>query len=401
MVYAQCMLSVLIIGMSMITSAYAPQKNEQSNQERIQTMSENKEVKAGAQAPQPRPQEPKPPFPYHEKEVSYDNKTAGITLSGTLTIPQGKGPFPTAIIISGMGPTPRDGMMLGHKPYLVLADYLTRNGIATLRFDKRGVGKSTGIFGASVTCRDLADDVLAGIDYLKTCKDIDMHAIGLIGHSEGGLVASIVAAQSKDIAFVILMAGAVANGTQNLVEQVAIQLRADGASQAMIESDSKLRRQILDLIKRQEDATQTEKQMRTLFADYWASLPEEQKAESIKLVFAFSQPKIDGQIAFMNSPYYRFMLTYDAAQALAHIQAPLLAINGELDFMAPRLVFPFIHTAMTRGNKKNYITLELSKLNHAFQTCATGAMAEYATIEETISPIALKTISDWILAQIK
>lgn len=334
-----------------------------------------------------------------EKEVSYQNEGAGITISGTLTLPRTQGPFPVVLLISGMGPTDRDGTAYGFKPLLVLADHLTRKGIAVLRVDKRGVGKSTGKFDTTVTCRDLADDVLAGIAYLKTCKEVNPNHIGLIGHSEGGLVATLVAAQSKDVAAVILMAGAVNNSIQSTVEQAAIQLQADGASPEMIERDSAIRKQILEIIKFQTNPDEAEKQLRTVLAHYFAALSEDQKKEVENFSFAFSQSKTDAFINFMNSAYYRFFLTYDSSVALAHIHVPLLAIYGELDFMAPHLMLPFIRASMEQAKNKDYTALELPKLNHSLQTCQTGAMAEYATIKETIAPIALNAMSDWILAR--
>jgi hypothetical protein len=225
-------------------------------------MKENK-MNNSVQQPK-RPQDPKPPFPYDIQEVSYENKSAGITLSGTLTLPRAQGPFPAVLLIAGMGPVDRNGEgYYGLKPLLVLADYLTRHGIAVLRFDKRGVGKSTGTFDTTVTCPDLADDVLAGIEFLKSCKTINPHQIGLIGHSEGGLVAAMVTAQSNDVAFVILMSGAVVNQTHSLVEHAAFQLRADGATEHMIQHDGLIRAQILDILKTESDTAKAEKQKRS------------------------------------------------------------------------------------------------------------------------------------------
>ncbi len=344
-----------------------------------------------------RPQDPKPPFPYDEIEVTYENKSAGITLSGTLTLPRSQGPFPTVLLIPGMGPVDRNGEgYYGLKPSLVLADHLTRNGSAVLRVDKRGVGKSTGTFDLTVTPRDLAGDVLAGIEYLKTREDVDHRPIGLIGHSEGGLVAAMVAAQSNDVAFVVLMAGAVGQN-QTVVEQAAVQLHADGASTTMIQYDSNIRKKILEIIQHHTNAQEAHHQLRDVIGYYWATLPEEQKQEAQNLLWAISPAGGDAFIGFMNSPYNRFLLTYDAQAALAQIKVPLLALYGEFDFMSPRFMLPLIKKAMEQGGNKDSTLLELPKLNHSLQTCKTGSMAEYATIEETIAPVALDTITKWIL----
>ncbi len=340
-------------------------------------------------------------YPYREIEVTYENKSAGITLSGTLTLPLTDGPFPVVMLVAGMGPVDRDGTnYYGHKPFFVLADHLTRQGIAVLRIDKRGVGKSTGVLDQTVTCQDLANDVLAGIEYLKTCEKIDINRIGLIGHSEGGLVATIVAAHSNDIAFVILMAGAVANDVQSLLAQTAVQLGFDGASAEMIKQDGIIRSKILELIKGEGDIEKAENQLKQLFTEYWVVLPEDQKRESELFLFAFSPTKIESRIKFMNSAYYRFMLTYDSFLALANINTPLLALYGGLDFMAPEIVFPYIKSAMEQAGNRHSTIIELPMLNHSFQTAISGAIEEYATIKETIAPVVLQVISDWIFARV-
>ncbi len=339
--------------------------------------------------------------PYREVEVSYKNKSSGITLSGTLTMPSTEGPFPVALLIAGMGPIDRDGTnYYGHKPSLALAHHLGCQGIATLRVDKRGVGHSTGTFDQRLTTyRDFADDVLVGIEYLKTCKEINPKSIGLIGHSEGGLVATIVAANSPDVAFVVLLAGAIVNDTQSLVEQTAIQLRADGASEEMVRQDGLLRTQMLETIKHEDSIEKAENRLQELFVQYWTNLQEDQKQESENILFAISQAKFDSRIKFMNSIYYRFMLTYDSLSVLSQIKIPILVIYGELDFMAPHIILPLIRKAIQQAGNKSNAVLELPKLNHSLQTGKTGSMAEYATIKEAIAPMALSVISDWIVAQ--
>jgi uncharacterized protein len=336
--------------------------------------------------------------PYHVEDVTYNNAAAGITLAGTLTIPNTPGQHPAVILIAGMGPVDRDYTFGNHKMFAVLADHLTHNGIAVLRFDKRGVGQSTGTFDLNVTSQGLASDVVAGIEYLKSRPEINTQQIGLAGHSEGGFIASMLASQEHDLAFVVLMDGAVANSTDILVAQTAIQLKADGASDAMIASDSALRTQVLDIIKQHADPVETEALLKETAARYFDSLPVAQQEESRHLLFAFSPENTEEQLPMTNSPWYRFLLTYNSSAALARITIPLLAFYGERDFMAPHLMLPFIRMAMEKSGNKDYTLLALPNLNHSMQTCVTGAIAEYATITETIAPVALQTITSWIVA---
>lgn len=369
------------------------------SQESKKTMNKNEKVKSVEQPN--RPQTPKPPFPYTQEEVSFENKAAGITLAGTLTFAQSAQPLPAVILISGMGPNDRDGNMMGHKLYFVIADYLTRQGIAVLRYDKRGAGKSTGTFDYNLTSRDFANDVLCAIEYLKTRKEINPHQIGLIGHSEGGLIATMIAAESNDVAFLVLLGAAITNTVAELIEQTNIQLHFDNASPEMIANDSALRKQILETILHTTDPIKTENQLRAQFANYWNGLPQTQKDDSAKLLFAFSQRNIEALIGMMNSPWYRFFFKNNPSAALAQIKVPLLAVTGQLDFIPARMIFPIIEQGMQKAGNKDHTTIELPMLNHSFQTCKTGGIAEYATIEETIAPIALNTIADWILAKTK
>ncbi|HCL90245.1 MAG TPA: alpha/beta hydrolase, partial [Candidatus Atribacteria bacterium] len=216
-----------------------------------------------------RPQVPKKPYPYIEEEVAYENKEAGITLAGTLTLPSGKGPSPVVLLISGSGPQDRNETIYNHRPFLVLADYLTRQGIAVLRVDDRGVGESTGDF-SQATSEDFASDVLAGIEYLKTRKEINPEQIGLIGHSEGGLIAPMVAVKSPDVAFIILMAGTGLTGEEILYLQGALISRAMGVSEKDIAKNRQFNEKIFSLIKEEKDEKTIEEKLRQMFMDDWA-----------------------------------------------------------------------------------------------------------------------------------
>ena len=335
-----------------------------------------------------------------ENEVAYENKKTGIFLSGTLTKPlHAQMPIPTVLLISGMGPNDRNATTyVGHKPFLVLADHLARQGIAVLRVDKRGVGKSTGVFNTTATSKDLSDDVIAGIEYLKTREDIDTKQIGLIGHSEGGMIAAMVAAETTDIAFVVLMGGAMVTDIEASIEHTALQLRADGASEDMIARDRTLRQQVLELFTQEKNAAIAEAKALAIIQQYWADLPASLQKESANLLFAFTEANAAARVKMYNSPWYRFFLSYSPASALKRITVPVLALNGEFDWISsPRITFPVIAKALTEGGNSDYTLATLPRLNHSLQTCQTGSISEYATIKEPISPLALRMISDWII----
>jgi len=305
-----------------------------------------------------------------------------------LTLPYLKGPFPAALLISGSGAQDRDETALGHKPFLVLADYLTHRGIAILRVDDRGVGGSTGDF-AQATSEDFAGDVLAGVEYLKSQKEIDPQKIGLIGHSEGGIIAPMVAAQSPpDVAFIVMMAGTGLNGEQVLYLQGALLARANGASEETIDKLGVLQERIYAVLKQEKDDDAAAEKLREIFADAQLQLSKEEKE---KMLFG-SFVKVIKII-----PWYRYLLTFDPRPTLMTVKCPVLAINGEKDLQVPPKENLYaIEEALKTGGNKDYTVKELPGLNHLFQTAETGAVSEYAEIEETISPTALKVIGDWI-----
>ncbi len=340
-----------------------------------------------------RPQEPEKPYPYHEKEVKYNNEQAQITLAGTLTFPDAEGPFPAVILISGSGPQDRNETVAGHRPFLVLADYLTRQGIAVLRFDDRGVGQSTGDF-SQATSEDFASDVLAGIAYLKTRKEINSQQIGLLGHSEGGLIAPLVAVQSSDVAFIILMAGPGLIGEDILYLQSVLISRAMGISEEKIIRNQHYNEKIYTLIKEEENAEILRKELYRIFTDYFDELSEEEKER-----IGNSEAYFNAQLQSLLSPWFKYFLTYDPKQTLSKVKCPVLAINGGKDLQVPPVEnLNAIEEALVAGGNQDFLIKELERLNHLFQTAETGSPEEYATIEETISPEVLKLISDWILA---
>jgi fermentation-respiration switch protein FrsA (DUF1100 family) len=332
-----------------------------------------------------RPQEPQPPFPYYEEKVTFENKAAGVTLAGTLTLPSKKGKYPVVVLVSGSGPQNRDEELLGHKPFLALADHLTRKGIGVLRYDDRGVAESTGDF-SSATSADFASDALAAVAFLKKRKEINNKQIGIAGHSEGGLIAPICAAQSKDVAFIVLLAGPGVDGEEILVKQIADIERAQGTSEEKIQADLRKSRQVYRLIKAEQDTSRLRLKLSALLESEMGEQTENTK-EQIKR-------EVDQYV----SPWFRHFIKYDPRTSLEKVQCPVLAINGEKDLQVdPKINLEAIEAALKKGGNTRYVIKELPGLNHLFQTSETGSPMEYNKIEETFSPVALEIVSDWIL----
>lgn len=333
-----------------------------------------------------RPQTPKKPFTYLAEEVEYMNPISGLKLAGTLTIPAKAKNCPAVVLISGSGAQDRDETIFEHRPFFVIADYLTQNGIAVLRVDDRGVGGSEGNI-QEATSEDFASDVSAGIEFLKTRTEINHTQIGLIGHSEGGLIAPIVASRSNDVGFIVLLAGPGIIGEQILYEQNDLSLTAAGMNEEIINQNRQLQKTIFDIILNEKD---TVKQLNRLQQAYsggaYSMLNEEQ------------QNAIDAQAQAINTPWLRFFLTYDPYPVLTKVKCPVLALNGEKDVQVPaKSNLAAIEKAVKEGGNMNVKTMQLKNLNHLFQNCNTGTVEEYGEIEETISPEVLKIIKDWIL----
>jgi len=341
-----------------------------------------------------RPQEPKKPYPYIEEEVTYENEEAGIKLAGTLTLPRSEGPFPAVILITGSGGQDRNETVFGHRPFLVLADYLTRKGIAVLRVDDRGVGGSTGNLLES-TIEDFAGDVLAGINYLMSRKEINPEKIGLIGHSEGGDIAPIAAVRSSDVAFIVLMAGTGLDLEESMYLQSDLILKTVGASDEVLALQRASSEQIFEILKHEKDNTVAERKIRDIMTNFLGKLSKKEKD-----ALGASEATIEIQLKALFSRWFRFFLTYDPKPTLMKVKCPVLAINGQLDLQVPpKENLSAIEEALKIGGNTNYTIQELPNHNHLFQRAQTGAISEYAKIEETISPIALEVITKWILKQ--
>ena len=353
-----------------------------------------KKVDKATEVIQRRPQMPKPPFPYNAEDVAFENKPGKARLAGTLTVPEGAGPFPAALLITGSGPQDRDETLMGHKPFLVLADDLTRRGIAVLRVDDRGVGKSTGDL-ANATSKDFAGDVKAGVAYLKTRKEVDPRKIGLIGHSEGGLIAPMVAAESGDVAFVVLLAGTGLDGSKIIAMQARLISAAAGASAAVLDKQAALQARMIAAIKANPDAKLAATRLKALAKEILDALTPEERA-----AMALTEAGAEAGLGRMNKPWFRYFLTYDPVPTLSKVKCPVLAINGEKDLQVPpRENLKAIADALKAGGNARATIVEIPGVNHLFQTCKTGSPGEYAQIEETFAPAALKVVGEWVVSQ--
>lgn len=344
--------------------------------------------------PPQRPQEPKKPYPYDVEEVTYENQKDAIKLAGTLTLPRSKGPHPAVLLITGSGPQNRNEELLGHKPFLVLADYLTRRGIAVLRVDDRGVGGSGGKAGNS-TSADHVEDALAGVAYLKSRGDIHPQHIGLIGHSEGGLIAPAVAVRSSDVAFIVMLAGTGLTGEEILYLQGELIAKAAGAAPVAIAANRALQQKLFAVVKEEQDDSKASTRMEALLKELKENLSEEERKTTEQF-----EKVVEAQMKQVRSPWFRYFLTYDPKPVLEKVKCPVLAINGELDLQVPpKNNLPAIEAALQAGGNADVTVKELPGLNHLFQACKTGSPSEYGQIEETINPAALELVGNWIVAR--
>jgi pimeloyl-ACP methyl ester carboxylesterase len=335
------------------------------------------------EVPRPnRPQDPQPPFPYEEQEVVFENIPAGIQLAGTLTIPEGTGPFPVLVTISGSGSQDRNSTFFEHKPFWVIADYLARLGMAVLRYDDRGVGGSTNA-ETEATTADLAGDVSAAVSFLMDHPDIDPNRIGLIGHSEGGIIAPMVATEIEDIALIVLLAGPGVPGSKILLDQNEDIFRANGAPESVIELRLTYLSRIFEILQNYPDDADAKEKIRQAYIQIYGQ--------------SLSQEELDTEAEAWTSTWLRFFILYDPGPTLAQVTCPILALFCELDIQVDvKENLPVMEYTLARTGHTDYLVQELPELNHLFQTAQTGVIEEYAQIEETFSPTALDVIGAWI-----
>lgn len=343
-----------------------------------------------------RPQEPNPPYPYTEEQVSFENKVQGFSLAGTFTYPSEGGPFPAVILISGSGPQNRDEELFGHKPFKVLADHLTRNGIAVLRYDDRGVGSSGGVIAGS-TSEDYAVDARSAVDYLLKRDEVDPVKLGLVGHSEGGMISFMLASEYEDIAFIIALAGPGVPGKTILLEQSETINRLSGVGESILQDNRIVMGKTYDLMIDNESYDVWQRNILEFTTSYYAGKAANQYSQQeIEQI----QQNLLGSVPEQAYAWMRYFVMYDPSVYLSSIRCPVLALNGEKDcqVLAQQNIHSIGEQLLSSGNQ-DVIARILPGLNHLFQNCETGLPSEYGIIEETFNSQALTIISDWINQQ--
>lgn len=338
-----------------------------------------------------RPQTPIGPFPYVEREVSFTNKKADIVLSGTLTLPDTLSEWPVVVLVSGSGPQTRDEELLEHRPFLVIADYLTRNGIGVLRYDDRGVGKSQGNFSLATT-HDFSSDASAAISFLRNQPNVDRNAIGLIGHSEGGLIAFMQASQNKQLRFAISLAGVAVPCTQLLLMQQDLIREGYGVSEEAREYLWGFNAQFFDLLQTSSSTEDLRNKTLGLLAEAKADLSEEQLEE-----YGLNDRFVNALIMQSSTPWFKTFVAMIPSAYLKKNRCHLLALNGSHDVQVPAQAnIEAFETWVARKPGRFTESHVFNGLNHLFQPCTSGMTTEYAMIETTIDPVVLQYMTDWI-----
>ena len=337
------------------------------------TKAEKKEQKKA------RPQDPQPPFNYHIEEVTFVNEKEGNTLVGTLTIPKGEGPFPAMVLVSGSGQQDRDEELMNHRPFWVIADYCALHGIAVLRYDDRGIGGSTGEV-MNATSMDFSYDAEAAFDYLRNRKEINASKVGILGHSEGGVINFMVSARRPEVAFLVSLAGPSVNGIEVLKEQQAAILRASGMSEEAIQFSGNANAQMFDIVEASNDRVEADTLIRQLLKGW-----------------GYNEELTEQTVGQMASPWMYYFLKYDPTEAIVKTNCPALLLNGSKDLQViASQNLPAYEKIIAEYGKTNLILRELPDLNHLFQHCETGSPNEYFEIEETISPEVLEMIVGFV-----
>lgn len=332
-----------------------------------------------------RPQEPQGPFPYDVEEVTFHNPDFDINLAGTITKPEGDGPFPAIILISGSGAQDRDETLAGHKPFWVLADYMSRRGIAVLRFDDRGVAKSEGDYSTATTA-DLATDAKAAVEFLAGRSDV--REIGLMGHSEGGIIAPIVAAEHSKVDFIVLLAGTGIPGEELLLMQSEAIMAAQGMAGPMLDRTMQINQGIFSIIKNNSDPANLKDELGSYVL---AEIPEAYRQGMSDEEF------VDSQVGRLLSPWMQYFIKYNPALILEDVDCPVLAVNGDKDLQVPAEAnLTAIAAALKKGGNSQVTTSTYPGLNHLFQKTETGLPSEYGTLEETFSEEVMKDLAAWI-----
>ncbi len=325
-----------------------------------------------------RPQEPKSPYPYYTEEVTFKNEREGNLLAGTLSAPDKNKAIPVLVMITGSGAQNRDEELFGHKPFLVIADHLAKQGIGTLRLDDRGVGDSeAGKVGA--TSEDFAGDISSAVNFLS---QKGYTHIGLIGHSEGGMIAPMVGGMNPKVKFMVLLAGPGIPITELMKLQTYEVSKAAGAPEVQARAAVEINDRLYRFINAYK-GNELEAEVRAFIQKEIPMMPEGQREATVQ------------QVA---NPWFRYFLAFDPDRYLSKVKVPVLALNGSLDVqVTSKENLEGIRTSLQRAGNTNFEVLEFEKLNHLFQTAQTGAVSEYSELEETIAPAVLSKIGAWVL----
>lgn len=354
-------------------------------------------IRGAGEEPAPRAQDPRD-FPYRQEEVTFRNESADVTLAGTLTLPPAAAPDQIVVLVSGSGPQNRNEELaiMNHRPFLVLSDYLTRQGIGVLRYDDRGVGESTGEFSEGTTY-DFAQDAKAAVAYLRGREDLAGTQLGIVGHSEGGMIAPIVADEDPELDFIVLLAGPGTKLDQLLISQTQLMAAAGGASEKDLKEAKRDLKRYTKMIRKNPDLSSEALEAKIL-ADMQEQLA--QAPDSVKAKVDDIDAFVAQQAKTFAAPWFRYFIEFAPAPYLRRVDVPVLAVNGALDLQVPSQDnLQAIEKALRRGGNPDYTIHEFPGLNHLFQTATTGSMTEYATIEETFNEAAMQFVADWILAR--
>lgn len=350
-----------------------------------------KEQQGGGALHRTRSQDPSRPYPYDEAEVKIPNPAGGVVLAGTLTLPSSAGTHPAVVLIAGTGPHERDSAQSGHRPFLVLADHLTRQGIAVLRCDRRGAGRSTGSF-EQATQADFADDTRAAVEYLSRRKEIDARRIGLVGHSEGGVVALRVAAGSRQIAFVVLLASPTLPLADVVARQIEVNGSAFGVESKLLENWIATQREFFRIVTTAVDPAATEPAIRQLWQERVAPLSADERKR-----LGIDDSALAEMIDRAKRPGFLSAARVDPREILRTVDCPVLGMGGLKDVqVSSRENLSALRAAPGPGGHAPRETIQGADWNHLFQSAKSGLVSEYETIEETFNPRALKAISEWI-----
>ncbi len=342
-----------------------------------------------------RPQQPKAPFPYASHEVTFSSEAGNVRLAGTLLVPEEAGPFPAVAMVTGSGPQDRDETLMGHKPFLVIADALARRGIASLRWDDRGVAGSGGSHMGSMV-DDFAADARAAVAFLRSRPEVDAKAVGILGHSEGGLTGPMAAVADPSVSFLVLLAPPGEPIHSLILRQTRELFRLQGLPGELMERSLAAQAEDLEIVANASlTADQIQEKLRAR-----AKVRRDQFTAEERALLKVDPEVIEQGIQTAITAWFRSLIRQDPAVYLRKVKVPVLALFGEKDFQVDAKVnAEALRTALAAGGNPDHEVRSFPGLNHLFQHAETGSLSEYGAIEETLSPEVLETIGNWIVTR--